>query len=169
WISMLEASFIIFLLQPHFKNFNKRITKTPKLYFFDTGLACSLLRINSSKDVALSPFKGALFENLIIADFYKQYCNKGSRPPLYFWRDKGGAFEVDCIIDEGNQLYSVEIKSSYTFSNDFFRGINHWNDLASNPTSNSFIIYGGTENQLRTNGTVLGWQSGATLVEKIKS
>lgn len=169
WLSLLEASYIIFLLPPHLQNFNKRITKTPKLYFFDTGLACSLLRIEKTIDIAHSPFRGALFETLIIADLYKQYCNQGSRPPLYFWRDKGGSFEVDCIIDEGNQLFPVEIKSGQTFSSDFFKGVLQWNELAQNPPEHGFVVYGGSDVQVRSKGNVLGWQAAASLVAKIRS
>lgn len=168
WLSLLEASYIIFLLPPYLKSFNKRITKTPKLYFFDTGLACSLLRIDASKDVSLSPFRGALFETLIIADLYKQYCNRGDRSPLYFWRDLRGSFEIDCIIDEGNQLFPVEIKSGQTFSTDFFKGILQWNELAQGPAQNSFVVYGGSDVQARSKGNVLGWQATASLVDRIK-
>lgn len=169
WLSILEACYIIFMLEPHSNNFNKRITKAPKLYFFDTGLACSLLRISTAQDVALSPFRGALFETLIISDLYKQYCNRGQRSPLYFWRDKGGAFEVDCIIDEGNQLFPLEIKSGQTLAADCFRGITHWNEFSGSPAANSFVVYGGTEQQVRSNGNVVGWQGSANLVERIKA
>lgn len=123
WLSILQASYIIFLLQPYFKNFNKRLVKTPKLYFFDTGLACSLLRLTSPDTLALSPFREALFESLIISDLYKQYVNKGIRPPLYFWRDQGGAHEIGCIVDEGTTQYPVEIKSGMTITPDFLRDL----------------------------------------------
>ena len=169
WLSILEACYIIFMLEPHSNNFNKRITKTPKLYFFDTGLACSLLRISTAQEVALSPFRGALFETLIISDLYKQYCNRGMRSPLYFWRDKGGAYEVDCIIDEGNNLFPIEIKSGQTLASDCFRGVTHWNEFSGSSAANSFVIYGGTEQQSRSSGNVVGWQAAAGLVERIKT
>ena len=169
WLSILEACYIIFMLEPHSNNFNKRITKTPKLYFYDTGLACSLLRINTAQEVALSPFRGALFETLIISDLYKQYCNRGMRSPLYFWRDKGGAFEVDCIIDEGNNLFPIEIKSGQTLASDCFRGIARWNEFSGSSAANSFVIYGGSEQQTRSSGNVVGWQAVAGLVERIKT
>jgi len=125
WLSILEASYILFFLEPHFQNFNKRIIKTPKLYFFDTGLACSLLRIDSTETLQNSHFQGPLFEACIISDFYKQYCNAGLRPSLYFWRDSSGAHEVDCILDHGVKLYPVEIKAGKTITQESFRGLNY--------------------------------------------
>lgn len=168
WLSILEASYIVFTLQPHFKNFNKRITKTPKLYFYDTGLAANLLRIQSPDMLAVSPFRGALFENLIIADLYKQYCNIGIRPPLYFWRGSTELYEVDCLLDEGNTLYPIEIKSGQTIAHDFFRGLTYWNELAQVSPDNGYLVYGGTEDQQRSVGNVLGWRSAANLVEQIR-
>lgn len=169
WLSILQASYIIFLLEPHFNNFNKRLTKTPKLYFFDTGLACSLLRITSSGTLSLSPFRGALFESLIIADLYKQYCNLGKRPSLYFWRDLSGSHEVDCIIDEGASLFPVEIKSGMTITPEFFRGLNYWNEIAQAESKKSYIIYGGDEKQARFQGNVVGWRAAANLINEISS
>lgn len=169
WLSILEASYIVFLLQPHFKNFNKRLTKTPKLYFFDTGLACSLLRISSSEILAVSPFRGALFENFIIADLYKQYCNAGIRPPLYFWRDRGGLHEVDCIIDEGAMVFPIEIKSAQTFSTDFFKGLEYWNDLADSNPEMSYVVYGGQQTHQRRQGNIMGWIDAGSLVKKFRA
>lgn len=169
WLSILEASYIIFLLQPHFRNFNKRLVKTPKLYFFDTGLACSLLRITDHTTLALSPFRGALFESLIIADLYKQYCNRGERPPLYFWRDQSGAHEIDCIIDQGTTLYPIEIKAGQTITGNFFKAITYWNDLSKSNPSNGYIVYGDSESQARSIGNVIGWKAAGTLVERINA
>lgn len=168
WLSILEASYIVFTLQPHFQNFNKRVVKTPKLYFYDTGLACSLLRIQSPDMLAVSPFRGALFENLIIADLYKQYCNRGIRPPLYFWRGSSELYEIDCILDEGNSLYPVEIKSGQTIASDFFKGLSYWNDLAQTPADRGYLIYGGLQGQLRSAGNVLGWREAAHLVDRVQ-
>lgn len=168
WLSILEASYIVFTLQPHFKNFNKRIVKTPKLYFYDTGLACSLLRMQSPDTLAVSPFRGALFENLIIADLYKQYCNVGTRPPIYFWRGSNELFEVDCILDQGNTLYPIEIKSGETIASDFFKGLTYWNSLALTSPDNGYLIYGGSEVQQRSVGNVFGWSAAADLVAVIQ-
>ena len=169
WLSVLEASYVLFLLPPHFNNFNKRLTKKPKLYFFDTGLACSLLRITSPEVLAVSPFRGALFENFIITDLYKQYCNEGVRPPLYFWRDQGGAHEIDCIVDEGIAQIPIEIKSAQTIAMDFFKGLSYWNTQANNGSNKGYIVYGGSEWQERTQGNVIGWQEAGVLVKKIQT
>jgi predicted AAA+ superfamily ATPase len=169
WISILEASYIIFLLRPYFTNFNSRLTKTPKLYFFDTGLACSLLGIQSAAVLGVSPFRGALFENFIITDLYKQYCNKGMRPPLYFWREKGGYREVDCIIDDGFKCTSIEIKSAQTFSTDFFKGLDYWNKIAEGNPENGYVVYGGNAQQQRRQGCVVGWEQAGTLVDAIEA
>lgn len=168
WLSILEASYIIFFLQPHHNNFNKRLVKTPKLYFFDTGIACSLLRINAPHVLSLSPFRGALFESFVISDLYKQYANNGQRPSLYFWRDVGGAHEVDCIIDEGISLYPVEIKSGQTLGSSFFKGLTYWNEIAQANPEKGLIVYGGTESQTRSKGNVIGWQHVGKLLEAIR-
>lgn len=156
WLSILEASYIIFLLRPHHENFNKRLTKSPKIYFYDTGIVCSLLRI-SPEQVATHYLKGSLFENLIIADFYKQYYNKGIIPHIYFWRDQTG-HEVDCLLDEGFVVKPIEIKAAQTISHSFFTNLSYWNDLAQADPKNSYLIYTGTEDQHRSKGTVLTWQ-----------
>ncbi|MFC1842385.1 ATP-binding protein [Candidatus Dependentiae bacterium] len=167
WLSILEASYILFFLEPHFKNFNKRLVKTPKLYFFDTGLACSLLRIDSAKELSNSHFQGAIFESMIISDFYKQYCNSGKRPALYFWRDAGGAHEVDCILDHGSKLYSVEVKAGKSIASDSFRGLDYWNNLAKGDPSDSYLIYANNERQIRKKGNVIGWKDASSLVTDI--
>ena len=167
WLSILEASYILFFLEPHFKNFNKRLVKTPKLYFFDTGLACSLLRITSSQELNNSHFQGALFESMIISDLYKQYCNAGNRPPLYFWRDAGGAHEVDCILDEGSKLYPIEIKAGKKIASDSFRGLDYWNNLAKGNPRDSYLIYTNKEKQIRQKGNVIGWKDASKLITTI--
>ena len=156
WISILETSYIIFLLQPHFKNFNKRIVKIPKLFFIDTGLACSLLDIQSEKQLSTHYLRGALFENFILSEFIKTRLNKGLRPNLYFWRDNKG-LEVDCIIENVNGLIPVEIKSGNTFSKDYFKNINYWNKLSGNTPGNSWVIYGGDTTRHTKEGTLLSW------------
>lgn len=167
WLSILEASYIIFFLEPHFKNFNKRLVKASKLYFFDTGLACSLLRIDSVQDLSNSYFQGALFESMIISDLYKQYCNKGSRPSLYFWRDAGGAHKVDCIIDQGSKLYPLEIKAGKSIASDSFRGLDYWNDIANADPRDSYLIYADEEKQIRKQANVLGWKDASSLITTI--
>lgn len=168
WLSILEASYIIFLLRPYFKNFNKRVTKMPKLYFYDTGVACSLLEIRSAKDLALSPFRGHLFESLMIADFYKQYYNRGMRPPLYYWRDQNGRIEVDCLIDRGIRFHPIEIKSGETVIPHFFDGLEKWNEISETDPENGYIVYGGALTQGRSKGNLIGWKAAGSLIKKIE-
>jgi len=168
WIAILEASYIIFLLQPHFNNFNKRLTKAPKLYFYDTGLACALLNIASPSALTLNSFRGSLFECFIIADLYKQFCNLGDRPSLYYWRDLNGRLEVDAIIEVASQyLYPIEIKSGETIASDFFNNLVAWSELAKKNPEDGYLIYGGDLVQERSKGTVLGWKSVGQLVDKL--
>ena len=156
WISVLEASYIIFLLQPHYKNFNKRLVKMPKIFFIDTGLASSLLDIQSENQLSTHYLRGSLFENFILSEFIKSKLNQGLRPNLYFWRDNKG-MEIDCIIEKGNNLIAVEIKSGNTFSPEFFKNINHWNKLSANPPDNSWVVYGGYITRNTKDGTLLSW------------
>ncbi len=159
WLSTLEAGYIVFLLQPYFKNFNKRLTKSPKIYFYDTGLVCSLLNIPEASNLVFNSYKGHLFENLIIADLYKQFCNNGQRPPLYFWRDLNGRLEVDCIIDQGNRLVPIEIKSGETINSDYFDTLTSWAQLTDTSPEDGYVIYGGSSEQKRSKGHVMGWQA----------
>jgi uncharacterized protein len=168
WLSILEASYVIFLVQPSVKTFNKRVTKTPKLYFVDQGLACSLLQLTTQEALAFSPFRGALFENLIVADLYKQFLNLGERPPLYFWRDRGGVNEIDCIINEGLGSIPVEIKASSSIRSEFFKGIRFWNQVAHVDCADSYVVYGGTESQDRSAGNIVSWLDAADLVSRIR-
>jgi len=168
WISILEASYIIFLLQPHFTNFNKRLTKAPKLYFYDTGLVCSLLGIESPSALALSTFRGSLFESYIIADLYKQFYNLGKRPSLYYWRDLNGRLEIDGIIEVASQyLYPIEIKSGTTIASDFFNNLVSWSALAKKNPEDGYLIYGGDLLQKRSKGVVMGWKHAGQLVDKL--
>lgn len=168
WMSILEASYILFTLQPYFKNYNKRITKTPKIYFYDTGLACSLLKIRTINDLTLSPFRGHLFENFIIADLYKQYYNHAINPPLYFWRDQNGNIEIDCIIDKASKQIPIEIKSGATIVPTFFKALGQWNQIADANPKDGYIIYGGKSAQNRKSGYVLSWKHATDLIEKIE-
>ncbi len=168
WLSVLEASYIIYLLKPHFNNFNKRLTKTPKLYFYDTGLACSLLDIKTTKSLSMSSYRGHLFESFVITDLLKQYHNAGiGNPSLYFWRDQNGRIEVDGIIDRGDSLFPIKIKSSETISSSYFSAITEWNKLSNTPQENTTIIYGGDKTQTKERGKVMGWQQASQLIPKL--
>lgn len=158
WLSILEASYIIFLLKPYYKNYNKRIMKMPKIYFYDTGLLCSLLNISNSKQVDTHFLKGGIFESFVIADFLKQKYNRAKKPNLFFWRDKTGN-EVDLIIEKVNKIISIEIKSGQTIRQDFFRGLNYYNRISKASSKNSRVIYGGNGNQVNKQGAVIGWRN----------
>ena len=125
WISVLEASYIAFLLRPHSQNFNKRLVKTPKLYFCDTGLASWLLGIRDPGQIAFHAQRGALFENLVVTEFLKTRLHRGQPPDLHFWRDSQG-LEVDLLVERGGDLNPVEVKSGQTIAADFFQALNRW-------------------------------------------
>jgi predicted AAA+ superfamily ATPase len=166
WLSILEASFIVFRLQPWFSSYNKRIIKSSKLYFYDTGLASNLLGIKSSNELDFHYMRGALFENLIIAELAKTFYNSGMRPSLYFWRDIAGN-EIDCLIESGQKLIPVEIKSGTTISGDWLKGIKYFQNLSDtiNP-ENSFIVYGGFETQKRSECTIVSWKDAVATIKK---
>jgi uncharacterized protein len=162
WVGILQASYIVYLLPPFFKNFNKRLTKTPKLYFYDTGLACNLLRISDPNTLVQHPFKGALFENFIVTELLKNRFNQGQRSNLYFWRESSGN-EIDVLIDEGLQQTPIEIKSGQTINSDWLKGLKYWQTLTKY-TGNSYVIYGGDDIQNRSEGIIIqGWKEISTL------
>jgi len=156
WLSILEATYIIFLLHPHHKNFSKRLIKTPKLYFYDSAIACQLLSIHSAQELSTHYLRGGLFESMILSDLLKQRFNAGLLPNLYFWRDKSG-LEVDCILDFGTKLVPMEIKSGETINADFFSALTKWNLLTNNNPEQSYLVYGGREGQTRSQAVVLSW------------
>ena len=158
WISVLEASYVIFLLQPHHSNFSKRLVKRPKLYFYDTGLCCSLLRIEKVSQLTNHYLKGSLFENLILSEFLKRCYNQGKASNLYFWRDHRG-MEIDLIIEHANGLIPVEIKSAKTWNRDFFLNLEKWNGYSGNLPENSHVVYGGDESVNTASGMLHSWNS----------
>jgi predicted AAA+ superfamily ATPase len=158
----LKASYVIFLLQPHYRNFSKRLIKSPKLYFYDTGLANSLLDIESTEQVGTHYLRGGLFECLVVSDMYKHYYNTGKQPRIYFWRDNHG-HEVDCIMEKGQHLVPIEIKASRTIQRDYFSGLYYWNKLAQQSNSSSFVVYAGDDYLPLTDGTILSWK----MIDKI--
>lgn len=157
WISILEASYVIFLLKPYHRNFNKRLVKMPKLYFYDTGLTCSLLDIEMPQQLATHYARGALFESFIISELIKERWNAGLLPNATFWRDNHG-HEVDCILEKGEKFSAIEIKSSQTPSSSFFDELSYWSNLSGSSSKNQFVVYGGNEHQKRQNGTLLSWK-----------
>ena len=157
WFSVLETSYIVFFLQAHHQNFNKKIVKTPKLYFYDVGLAISLLGLESESDLQNHWARGALFENLIIAELVKTRFNQGKSSNLFFWRNNTGN-EVDCIIETAGDTIPVEIKSSSTINNDFFKGLNYYNQLKEKQ-SEAYLIHGGLKSYKRQKNNVLSWKN----------
>lgn len=153
WLSVLQSSYIIYLLRPYHNNFNKRIIKSPKLYFYDTGIVCSLLGITKAREIITHAAKGALFENLIVSELLKERLNAGEADNLYYWRDKTGN-EVDIIADKAGKLTAMEIKAGETISADFFTGIAYFSSLTSAKIQ-KLLIYGGSQNQERSNGTLV--------------
>ena len=139
WISILEASFIVFLLKPYHNNFNKRLTKMPKLYFYDTGVAASLLGINSAEQLQVHFAKGSLFENFGITEVLKARLNRGLRPQIYFWRDSLGR-EIDLIDEWGGTQHLFEFKSSFTFNTSDAKNLEYFQILM--PNAHKFLVYG---------------------------
>lgn len=158
WFSILEAGFIIFLLQPHHNNYNKRLVKTPKLYFYDTGLACSLLGINNPESLNIHWAKGALFENLVIADIMKNKVHQVSKPSLFFWRDNTGN-EIDLLEDTGSGVNVYEIKSSSTITTSFFKGLEFYKKLADKDVNKMSLIYGGNRSYKRGDYEINSWNN----------
>lgn len=157
WISLLEASYVIFLLKPYFKNFNKRLIKSPKLYFYDTGLACSLLGIDFVEQLHGHYLRGGLFESMVISEVLKEYYNAGKLPRVYYWRDKTG-HEIDCLVD-GARLIPIEIKSGKTASLNFFEGLDYWTKLTQSNQNENIVVYAGDEDQIKSRGRILRWKS----------
>ena len=158
WLTVLETSFILFTLQPYYKNFNKRVTKSPKLFFYDTGVACNLLGIRSAEQLANYYQKGSIFENMVIAELYKQGFNTGVTHPFFFWRDSNG-LEVDLLIEKLEGLDVIEMKSGSTIHSELLKGVNQFSSIAGDAIHKKYLIYGGSEIQRRTDATVLGWRN----------
>ncbi len=150
WLGVLETSFIVFRLQPYYRNFNKRVVKMPKLYFYDTGLASTLLGIESPTQLTLNHYRGNLFENLVVVEMLKRRFNMGKQNNLFFWRDNTGN-EIDLLIENHNELVPVEIKSGQTISSEMFKGLEFWQKLQK--TENKcYLVYSGEMSQQRSNG-----------------
>lgn len=156
WFSILESSFIVFFIRPYTKNYNKRLIKSPKMYFFDTGLVCSLLGINRSEDISRHFLRGSLFENLIFTELMKSNFNQVRQSRLYFWRDNTGN-EIDCIMQMGDTEKVIEIKSGTTITPDFFKGLEYYRRLSGLPANNFYLVYGSRSGHSRSAAKILGW------------
>ncbi|TAH02300.1 MAG: ATP-binding protein [Sphingobacteriales bacterium] len=153
WLHILQASYIIYLLRPYYNNYNKRVIKAPKLYFYDTGIACSLLGIQNQNQVNTHALKGSLFENMVIIDLLKQRLNSGLQDNLYYWRDKTGN-ELDVLLDNPT-LTAIEIKAGATISSDYQNGLLYFKNLTSNQKIKTVLCYTGKTAQERSNGIII--------------
>jgi uncharacterized protein len=157
WIGILENSFIIYVLKPYFKNYKKTIVKRPKIYFYDTGIVCSFLRITNYAQLENNPLKGAIFETMVVIEMVKKFANRGLASNIYFWRDKTG-HEIDVILDDSENLVPIEIKSGKTINTDYFKNLKYWNNLSG--INKSILIYSGNQEQLRSDGTLItNWKN----------
>lgn len=166
WISILEASNIVFLLNPYYKNISKRLIKSPKLYFYDTGFACYLLGIETREQLIRDPLRGALFENLVISEFIKMRFNNLKDFNLYFYRDNNGT-EIDLMYLKGNEIIPIEIKSGETISEEYFKNINKVSRFMNNIKS-SYVVYAGVDKQIRNDVKVYPYLNIGELFEDMK-
>ncbi len=156
WLSILDASFICFRLQPYFSNRSKRLAKRPKIYFYDTGLACALLGIVDEEQLSNDRLRGSLFENMLIVDMLKRKYNKYTSEEFYFYRTLDGV-EVDLVMEKGRKLYPMEIKSSQTFNPDWASSLCKFEAEYSDECEKASIIYGGNESFKFKNINVFGY------------
>lgn len=156
WVSTLEASFLITLIRPHHQNFNKRLIKSPRLYFLDTGLLCYLLRIGDADALLDHPYRGPIFEAFVFSETIKAFMNRGMDPTLFFWRDRTG-HEIDLLIERGDELLPVEIKSGRTVVMDSFKSLKFWLSLKGNSQETGALVYAGDKGFTRDGFHVRPW------------
>ena len=165
WMSVLETSFIIYLQPPYYRNFNKRIIKSPRLFFYDTGLACNLLGINTKKELFSHYLRGGLFESFGMSELHKYIFNHKLNAKIYFFRDSNGN-EIDAIIELEGKLKAIEIKSGKTLNNDFFKSFGFFDKLFDELKLEKFLVYGGDSIQNRSMVKVLGWKYLMSIFQK---
>ena len=163
WISILEASFILLRLPPYYKNFSKRVVKSSKIYFCDTGLLCNLLNIFNQKQLQKSGLRGAIFENFVVAEYTKSALFKGEEPQLYFWRDSNQN-EVDLLCETDGELHAIEIKSGETKNQKFYDGLKKFAEVSGIPLSNTSVVYGGEDSYHGENQKFISWKEIAPVV-----
>jgi uncharacterized protein len=161
WLSLLEASYIIYLVQPYYKNFSKRIIKSPKLYFYDTGVVCSLLRISNPEVLKTHYLYGSLFENMVMSDILKQFYNLGQQPNIYYWRESNGT-EVDCIVElNSSGTLAIEIKAGQTYSKDYFHNLKKYPDSL----AKKVVVYAGEQSIDVGEFSLISWSGINKIVE----
>lgn len=156
WLSVLEASFLVTLLRPHFENLGKRLIKGPKLYFLDSGLLCFLLGIRGPEDVLHHAQRGAIFETLVLGELHKNFVHRGDTPDIYFWRDAIG-HEIDFVVDLGKQRIGLEAKAGETIAADFFKGLHYWRSLQPRGKIATTLVYGGNRRYVDDKTAVHPW------------
>lgn len=166
WLTLLEASYVVYVLQPWHSNVSKRQIKSPKLFFYDVGLAAYLLGIENESHVSRHPLRGNLFENLIVIETLKYRYNRGKRSNIYFWRDAKGN-EIDLVIESGPDVVAVEIKAGATVSGDWFKGLHTFAAMLPAPPKANALIYGGTEQQRRSDVTVWRAMDVAMMMQEV--
>jgi len=167
WLSVLETSFVIKMLSPYYKNFNKRVIKSPKLYFYDSALVCALLNIRTVEELSLHPIRGALFESFAVSEMFKYNFNNNEQPALYFWRDIQG-HEIDVVVEKTfGTVVPIEIKGRKTVTNDFFKGLHDWSEITEQPEVPSYVIYSGDENMKRKSGHIFPWYEIDDLLKEV--
>lgn len=167
WLSILEASFIIKIVQPYHKNFSKRIIKSPKLYFYDTAIVCSLLGIRTEEELRDHPLKGAIFESFVMSELFKFNYNNNELPQIYFWRDVQG-HEIDVIIEKAHdQTVPIEIKAGMTVTDTFFKGLRDWQEIAQPADPTAYVVYGGKDLVTRAKGQVFAWDMIAEMLTTV--
>lgn len=157
WLSVLEASYLIFFLPPYHDNFNKRIIKAPKMYFFDTGLLCHLLGIARPELLETHHYFGNIFENMVLVELYKKRANQGKRPVFWFWQGQHGN-EVDLLIEEEGNLLAIEIKASQTYNSRLLSGLKMWQHMTGSAPEKQYLVFAGTQNMELAAGRLLPWQ-----------
>jgi predicted AAA+ superfamily ATPase len=165
WISVLQASYLVFLLRPHHTSFKKRLVKMPKLYFYDTGLVAWLLGIRTAEQMETHPLRGNIFEALIISELVKSRLNQGEKPDLSFWRDSNGN-EIDVVVEVENGLMPIEIKSGKTLTGDSFAGLEKWCALAGDKAMLPSVIYGGNEAYRHKGVQIIDWTKAGTFLSR---
>lgn len=166
WLRILETSYTVCRLSPYYSNIGKRFTKTPKIYFYDTGLACLLLGITESKQLESHPLKGALFENMVVTEMLKQQFNKGNTNNLFFYRDKSQR-EVDIIQVEGNRLKAFEVKSAQRYDSSFFNNLKYVKNLFGEQVVSTQVIYDGETNDFNPDNGIFNFRNFFTFADSI--
>jgi predicted AAA+ superfamily ATPase len=158
WLSVLQRCFMVLLLPPYHQHFGKRTVKAPKLFFFDTGVACHLLGITTVEQLNTHPLKESLFENMVIADMVKETLHKGIIPMFYYWRDSTGN-EVKCLVEEDEKVTAIEINSASILKTDFLKNLNYYHKISGANPEDSMLFYSGNKNQMHKSIRVVSWRN----------